>query len=214
VQQAATATGKCFRTIIFMSDAKHAVLEFRRMHHEGRVKICGEKPVLVFSKGVTKDKEHDFPVFGIHLTAQDAYPTDVAMLRERYFLAELALSARHSDFVLGDANSNVFRMFLETIVARKRVADLPRLVAMESYPVDPPDAVAANAALPVRCPDFDPLLNDCMWLSSVAASFTVGWHSEGISTPYVNGMPRIVEYAYRVGRKEIDRALGREYRNT
>jgi hypothetical protein len=97
----AVATGKCFRTIILMSDAKHAVLALRRMHHAGRVgtfhhvyfasqntiqltlqlmtaarmlyvtnltpgrvsatlragrvKICGKKPALVFSRGVAED---------------------------------------------------------------------------------------------------------------------------------------------------------------
>ena len=38
MEVAAVATGKCFRTIILMTDAKHALLALRRMHHRGRVR--------------------------------------------------------------------------------------------------------------------------------------------------------------------------------
>lgn len=200
---AAKATGKCFRTVILMSDAKHAVLAFRRMHHEGRVKICGKKPALVFSRGVADDMEHNTPVFGNSLVGRGSQSKSSAQMRERLFAAELWLSARHSDFVLGDATSNVFLMLLETIAARKRVADLPKLVRWdrESFALTPSSGVRGGsggggnnstaAVTAARCPHFDPVLNECMWISSLGASFQMGWHSVMLNNPWAGAPVRL-----------------------
>ena len=227
--QVAMATGKCFRTLVLMTDAKHAVLALRRMHHKGLVKICGRKPVLVFSRGIADGEEHNVPVFGDSLRGRGGrFSKATALKRERLFAAELWLAARHSDFVLGDANSNVFNILLESIAARKRVADLPKLVAWDHASFKPSGGGGGSSSVVDRdgggntrgdiggvnetgrgrggtlhataasCPNFDPLLNRCLWISSIGASFQMGWHSVLKNNPWVNGEPRIAEYAFRL----------------
>jgi hypothetical protein len=252
--QVAAATGKCFRTIIVMSDARHALLALRRMHAQGKVKICGRKPVLVYSRGVADDVEHSVPVFGHALAGRGrggASAQSEAEARERLFAAELWLSARHSDFVLGDATSNVFLMLLEAIAARKRVADLPRLVRWDlatltssgsgggatDRPLGSQDNIGlplavrrqlnaiqpiigsnggdnssgtgrpVSSAISARCPGFNPVLHSCMWISSLGASFQMGWHSVLLNNPWINGEPLIVEYAMRLGPEEMVRRI-------
>ena len=65
------------------------------------MRICGKKPALVFSRGVADDKEHNVPVFGNSLVGHGSFDKSTAQKRERLFAAELWLSARHSDFVVG-----------------------------------------------------------------------------------------------------------------
>jgi hypothetical protein len=161
--------------------------------------------------------EHNMPVFGNSLVGRGSQSKTSAEKRERLFAAELWLSARHSDFVLGDATSNVFLMLLESIAARKRVADLPRLVRWDpasfasssssgmqggsggggggggNSSTQPAAAGAAAgaagaaAAAAARCPHFDPVLHECMWISSLGASFQMGWHSVLLNNPWCGG---------------------------
>ena len=188
----------------------------------GRIKICGKKPTLVFSRGVADDIEHSIPVFGNSLAGRGSFGKSDAMKRERLFAAELWLSARHSDFVVGDATSNVFLMLLESIAGRKRVADIPRPVRLDeelfSSAASPDDNDNGDSdggggggggigkeKTVQRCPSFNAILNECLWISSLGASFQTGWHSVLLNNPWVNGEPRIVEYAMRIGQDEMAR---------
>jgi hypothetical protein len=46
-----------------------------------------------------------------------------------------------------------------------------------------------------------------MWISSLGASFQMGWHSVLLNNPWINGEPLIVEYAMRLGPEEMVRRI-------
>ena len=133
-------------------------------------------------------------------------------------------AARFGDFVVGDATSNVFLMTLELIAARKRVADLPRLVEWKDEHEEEEEARggrergghpnASERGPEVserlrRCPSNDPELGACAWVSGLGLSFQIGWHSVLLNDPWVNGVPRVVEWGNRVGEAEVERRRAR-----
>ena len=202
LDDAATATGKCFKTVFLMTDAKHAVLELRRMHAAGNLTVCGEKPALVFSDAIAADREYSVPVFVDSLVGRRGNESAVeAVRRERLFAAELWVAAKFSDYVVGDASSNVFMLLLEAVAARKGIADIPRLVSWA-----PGEEHHDHVA---RCPRHDPVTHRCYWMSSIGASLQEGWHSVLLANPWVNGESRAVRYAMREGPEGVERLLGK-----
>ena len=181
LDDAATATGKCFKTVFLMTDAKHAVLELRRMHAAGNLTVCGEKPALVFSDAIAADREYSLPVFVDSLVGRRGNESAVeAVRRERLFAAELWVAAKFSDYVVGDASSNVFMLLLEAVAARKGIADIPRLVSWA-----PGEEHHDHVA---RCPRHDPVTQGgqrAARMSSIGASLQEGWHSVLLANPWV-----------------------------
>ena len=172
------------------------------MHAAGNLTVCGEKPALVFSDAIAADKEYSAPVFVDSLVGRRGNESAVeAVRRERLFAAELWVAAKFSDYVVGDASSNVFMLLLEAVAARKRIADIPRLVSWA-----PGEEHHDHVA---RCPRHDPVTHRCYWMSSIGASLQEGWHSVLLANPWVNGESRAVRYAMREGPEGVERLLGK-----
>ena len=93
---AATATGKCFKTVFLMTDAKHAVLELRRMHAAGNLTVCGEKPALVFSDAIAADREYSVPVFVDSLVGRKGNESAVEAVRREHLFAARSCGWRQS----------------------------------------------------------------------------------------------------------------------
>ena len=229
LRRVAALTGTCFENILLMTDARHVVQAMRRKHARGEITVCGKKPALAYGASLVSDDEQLAPVFGDALAEGPRSEGEAARRRaanrEREFVAELWLAARFGDFVVGDATSNVFLMTLELIAARKRVADLPRLVEWKDEHEEEEEARggrergghpnASERGPEVserlrRCPSNDPELGACAWVSGLGLSFQIGWHSVLLNDPWVNGVPRVVEWGNRVGEAEVERRASAE----
>ena len=92
-------------------------------------------------------------------------------------------------------------LLLEAVAARKRIADIPRLVSWA-----PGEEHHDHVA---RCPRHDPVTHRCYWMSSIGASLQEGWHSVLLANPWVNGESRAVRYAMREGPEGVERLLGK-----
>jgi hypothetical protein len=222
LRRVAALTGTCFENILLMTDARHVVQAMRRKHARGEITVCGKKPALAYGASLVSDDEQLTPVFGDALAEGPRSEGEAARRRaanrEREFVAELWLAARFGDFVVGDATSNVFLMTLELIAARKRVADLPRLVEWKDEYAEEEEARGGrergghpNASERLRrCPSNDPELGACAWVSGLGLSFQIGWHSVLLNDPWVNGVPRVVEWGNRAGEAEVEKRASAE----
>lgn len=204
----AESTKKCWKTIFVMTDSGQVVKEVRQRYDRDEILLCGEKPILVFSKHAAK-MDVEIPVFGWSFRESfvdnDKSNDNSPFTRERAFVAELLLAAKIGDFVLGDGSSNIFLTLLELIASRKRVADLPQLVKNQPRNFLKTYETKAYFTEQSRCENFDPASHSCFWVSSLGAAPLLGWYSVLLNQPFVNGMPVVLEYA-RVHRDEwLDR---------
>ena len=203
----AESTKKCWKTIFVMTDSGQVIKEVRQRYNRGEILLCGEKPMLVFSKHAA-GMDLETPVFAWALrenSVDDAKMNSKSpFTRERAFVAELLLAAKIGDFVLGDGSSNIYLTLLELIASRKRVADLPQLV--KNHPLRFLKVYETKSYFTgqSRCENFDPASHSCLWVSSLGAAPLLGWYSVLLNQPFVNGMPVVLEYA-RIHRGEWTR---------
>ena len=190
-----------------MTDSGQVIKEVRQRYNRGEILLCGEKPMLVFSKHAA-GMDLQTPVFAWALretSIDDAKMNSKSpFTRERAFVAELLLAAKIGDFVLGDGSSNIYLTLLELIASRKRVADLPQLV--KNHPLRFLKVYETKSYFTgqSRCENFDPASHACLWVSSLGAAPLLGWYSVLFNQPFVNGMPVVLEYA-RIHRGEWTR---------
>jgi hypothetical protein len=200
----AESTKKCWKTIFVMTDSGQVIKEVRQRYDRGEILLCGDKPILVFSKHAA-EMDLDVPVFAWALRESSMNEAKgnkrSPFTRERAFVAELLLAAKIGDFVLGDGSSNIYLTLLELIASRKRVADLPQLVKATPAKFLKTYETKAYFTSQSRCENFDPASHSCFWVSSLGAAPLLGWYSVLLNQPFVNGMPVVLEYA-RVHRDE------------
>ena len=194
----AESTKKCWKTIFVMTDSGQVIKEVRQRYNRGEILLCGEKPMLVFSKHAA-GMDLDVPVFAWALRdSSTARPkaTKIPIHPRTRVRRRTATGGKNRRFVLGDGSSNIYLTLLELIASRKRVADLPQLVKATPAKFLKPTSKAYFTSQS-RCENLTRRTASVLLGRRYAARMVLGL----VNQPFVNGMPVVLEYA-RVHRDE------------